>query len=78
MKVQHNIPGMNNLNIGKGLNTKMAKNLRRLSTGMRIATAADDAAGLAVSENIRNLISGYVLFCRHTSNKLNVIVFKNT
>lgn len=56
MKVQHNIPGMNNLNIGKGINSKMAKNLRRLSTGTRISTAADDAAGLAVSEKMRFLI----------------------
>lgn len=57
MKVQHNIPGMNNLNIAKGLDSKAAKALRRLSTGSRISVAADDAAGLAVSENIRRTIS---------------------
>lgn len=57
MKVQHNIPGMNNLNIEKSLNSKLSKSLRRLSTGTRIATAADDAAGLAVSEKLRLAIS---------------------
>ena len=31
----------------------LSGNFRRLSTGMRIATAADDAAGLAISERLR-------------------------
>ena len=31
----------------------MGDNFRRLSTGLRISTAADDAAGLAISERLR-------------------------
>ena len=32
------------------------KSLQRLSSGMRINTAADDTAGLAISENFRGQI----------------------
>ena len=35
---------------------KLAGNFRRLSTGLRISTAADDAAGLAISERLRSQI----------------------
>lgn len=34
----------------------LQKSFRRLSTGRRVATAADDAAGLAISERLRNRI----------------------
>ena len=57
MRIQHNIPGMRNVTIGKSLNSKMSKIMRKLSTGSRISMAADDAAGLAVSEKLRFLIS---------------------
>jgi flagellin len=36
----------------------MSKSLERLSTGLRINRAADDAAGLGVSENLRTQIKG--------------------
>lgn len=45
----------NNLNI---VNTKRAKSAEKLSTGYRINRAADDAAGLAISEKMRRLIRG--------------------
>ncbi len=35
---------------------KLSSNFRRLSTGLRISTAADDAAGLAISERLRSQI----------------------
>jgi flagellin len=35
---------------------KLSGNFRRLSTGLRISTAADDAAGLAISERLRSQI----------------------
>ena len=47
---------VNSLNIQRNLakvNERLASNMRRLSTGLRIATAADDAAGLAISERLR-------------------------
>lgn len=43
------------LNIG---NNAQTKSLQRLSSGLRINTAADDASGLAISEKLRGQISG--------------------
>jgi flagellin len=39
-------------------NVALAKNLERLSTGLRINRASDDAAGLGVSENLRTQVRG--------------------
>jgi flagellin len=53
LRVQHNIAAMTahkNLSIN---DSNMAKSLERLSSGFRINRAADDAAGLAVSEQMR-------------------------
>jgi len=42
-----------------GINQKATANsLAKLSSGLRINTAADDAAGLAISEKMRGQISG--------------------
>lgn len=38
--------------------TKLAKSMERLSSGLRINRAADDAAGLAISEKLRGQIGG--------------------
>ena len=58
MIIQHNLPGANsrrNLDKNKG---KISKSLEKLSSGFRINRAADDAAGLAISEGLRLTIQG--------------------
>lgn len=58
MVVQHNISGMNanrQLNITTGI---QAKSSEKLSSGYRINRAADDAAGLAISEKMRRQVRG--------------------
>ena len=40
------------------VNREMSKSLERLSTGLRINRASDDAAGLGVSENLRTQVNG--------------------
>ncbi len=58
MVVQHNINGMNanrQLNITTGI---QAKSSEKLSSGYKINRAADDAAGLAISEKMRRQIRG--------------------
>jgi flagellin len=58
MRINHNIASM----IGQGaLNTQnvsLNKSLEKLSTGLRINRASDDAAGLSVSESLRSRIRG--------------------
>lgn len=56
--VNHNILSMNasrNLNIQGG---KLSKSVEKLSSGLRINRAADDAAGLGISEKMRGQIRG--------------------
>lgn len=58
MKINNNIQALNayrNLSIN---HSKTSKNLEKLSSGLRINRAADDAAGLAISEKMRSQIRG--------------------
>ena len=58
MVIQHNIPAINaHRQLGIN-NSNLAKNLEKLSSGYRINRAADDAAGLAISEKMRAQITG--------------------
>ena len=56
LRVNTNVASTNAQNNLARVNERLSKNFRRLSTGLRIATAADDAAGLAVSERLRSQI----------------------
>ena len=58
MRIQHNIPAMNSLTNYTRNNNALAGNLEKLSSGYRINSAADDAAGLAISEKMRSQIKG--------------------
>ncbi|MCM1190228.1 MAG: flagellar hook protein [bacterium] len=58
MVVQHNLTAMNS-NRMLGLTTKtQAKSTEKLSSGYKVNRAADDAAGLAISEKMRKQIRG--------------------
>ena len=58
MVVQHNMTAMNT-NRQLGISTgALAKSTEKLSSGYRINRAADDAAGLAISEKMRSQIRG--------------------
>jgi flagellin len=58
MQIQHNIQAINSSR-NLGINNKaLAKNLEKLSSGYRINRAGDDAAGLAISEQMRSQING--------------------
>jgi flagellin len=58
MVVQHNLKAMNtNRQLGVSTNA-LSKSTEKLSSGYRINRAADDAAGLAISEKMRSQIRG--------------------
>jgi len=58
MVVQHNLTAMNS-NRMLGVNTAtQAKSTEKLSSGYKINRAADDAAGLAISEKMRRQVRG--------------------
>ncbi|MFJ8266900.1 flagellin [Peribacillus asahii] len=75
MKINHNISALNayrNLAVN---NNNVSKNLEKLSSGLRINRAADDAAGLAISEKMRSQIRGLDMAER---NALDAISFIQT
>lgn len=73
MIINHNITalnthrqmGMNNLSAGK--------NMEKLSSGLRINRAADDAAGLSISEKMRGQIRGMEQAQRNSQDGISLI-----
>lgn len=73
MIIQHNISAINSHRL-MGINNKQTSgNLEKLSSGYRINRAADDAAGLAISEKMRGQIRGLDMAEQNTSNAINLI-----
>ncbi len=58
-----------NLNATNGV---LAKSFQRLSSGFRINSAADDAAGLSISESLKAQIRSYAVAERNASNGISV------
>lgn len=58
MRIQNNVSALNALNNTTRNENALTKNIRKLSSGYRINSAADDAAGLAISEKMRSQIRG--------------------
>ena len=56
--VNHNIPALQTYNAVNTTTNSLQKSIQKLSTGLRINSAADDAAGLAISEKMRAQIRG--------------------
>jgi flagellin len=54
-------------------NQQLNKTLERLSSGLRINRAADDAAGLAVSEKLRTQIKGFNQATANAQDAINLI-----
>jgi len=73
MRINHNISAMNT---HRQLNTNTAgasKSMEKLSSGFRINRAADDAAGLAISEKMRNQIRGMEQASRNAMDGISLI-----
>ena len=58
MVVQHNLTAMNSNRMLGITSSAQAKSTEKLSSGYRVNRAADDAAGLAISEKMRRQIKG--------------------
>lgn len=70
-RVNTNIAGMNALrNVGR-VGEDFNKSITRLSTGLRINSAADDPAGLIISENFRSQITGIEQAIRNNQDAVN-------
>jgi len=73
MRINHNISSMTTQNSLFKVNRDMSKSLERLSTGLRINRASDDAAGLGVSENLRTQVRGTAQAIRNSQDGIAAI-----
>ena len=73
MQINTNVAALNaNRNLGITQNA-LAKSLEKLSSGLRINRAADDAAGLAISEGLRSQISGIKVASRNAQDGVSLV-----
>lgn len=73
MRVAHNISAINTLN-ALNKNSKLSdKSVGKLFSGLRINKAADDAAGLSISEKMRGQIRGLAQAERNTRDGISLI-----
>jgi flagellin-like hook-associated protein FlgL len=73
LTVNNNIAAMNSYRNLSVTDNSMSKSLEKLSSGFRINRAADDAAGLAISEGLRSQISGLKVAVRNTQDGISVV-----
>ncbi|HBE03393.1 MAG: flagellin [Spirochaetes bacterium GWF1_41_5] len=73
MIINHNISSMNANRMLSFKGLEVDSGIQKLSSGMRINTAGDDASGLAVSEKMRSQIGGLRSAMRNTEDAISFI-----
>ncbi|HIH96831.1 MAG TPA: flagellin FliC [Thermoplasmata archaeon] len=73
LRINQNIEAMNAHRYLSGTANTLAKSMERLSSGLRINRASDDAAGLAISEKLRSQIRGIQQASRNAQDGISLI-----
>ncbi len=73
MRINHNIASLNTYRQLSANTTSGSKSLEKLSSGLRINRAGDDAAGLAISEKMRGQIRGLDQASRNAQDGISLI-----
>jgi flagellin len=73
MQINTNIAALNSYRNLNHTQNDLSKSLEKLSSGLRINRAADDAAGLAISEGLRSQIGGMTVASRNAQDGVSVI-----
>ena len=73
MRINTNVAALNSYNQLNQTNQNMEKSLERLSSGSRINRAADDAAGLAISEKMTSQTKGLAQAQRNAQDSISMI-----
>jgi len=73
LQINHNIMAMNAYRNLSATQTDLSKSLEKLSSGLRINRAADDAAGLVISEKLRSQVSGLGVAVRNAQDGISVV-----
>jgi len=73
MRINTNMSAMNTYSRLTSANTSKSGSLAKLSSGLRINKAGDDAAGLSISEKMKNQISGLTQATRNAQDGISLI-----
>ena len=73
LRVNTNIASINAQRNTAQVTSRLARNYQRLSTGLRISTAADDAAGLAISERLRSQVRSLGQASRNANDGISLV-----
>jgi flagellin len=73
MQINHNIAALNTYNKLNSATNAQAKSMEKLSSGLRINKAGDDAAGLAISEKMRSQVRGLDQASRNAQDGISMI-----
>jgi flagellin len=73
MRINHNIAALNTYRQLNSANGSQMKSMEKLSSGLRINRAGDDAAGLAISEKMRGQIRGLDQAVRNSQDGISLI-----
>jgi flagellin len=73
LRIQNNVEAFNAHRQLTGTAAKAAKSMEKLSSGYRINRAADDAAGLAISEKMRGQIGGLAQAQRNAQDGVSLV-----
>lgn len=73
MRINHNIAALNTYNKLNSATNAQSKSMEKLSSGLRINSAADDAAGLAISEKMRGQIRGLDQASRNAQDGISLV-----
>jgi flagellin len=73
MQINTNIGALNAYRNLSATQSSLDKSLEKLSSGLRINRAADDAAGLAISEGLRSQVGGLKVAARNAQDGISVV-----
>ena len=73
MQISTNVSALNAYRNLSNTQNDLSKSLEKLSSGLRINRAADDAAGLAISEGLRSQVNGLNVAARNAQDGISVI-----
>ncbi|WP_313362785.1 flagellin [Microbacterium sp.] len=73
MQINTNVGALNAYRNLSNTQNDLSKSLEKLSSGLRINRAADDAAGLAISEGLRSQVNGLNVAARNAQDGISVI-----
>ncbi|MET4782870.1 flagellin [Glaciihabitans sp. UYNi722] len=72
-QVNTNVSALNSYRNLSNTQNDLAKSLEKLSSGLRINHAADDAAGLAISQGLQSQVGGLMVASRNAQDGISVI-----